>query len=218
MGTPSNLKRIDFRRSLVGFRTRVKAAARGELRKLRAVNSVVTRISLEDLTQSSSLSATVLTLNNAHCVELGWLEEERLRHIVAQAFLAARIGEIDALVLALDQDADYDSANFRWFRSRYERFVYVDRVVVAAQARGRGLARRLYREVFDEAGRAGHDRVFCEVNSHPPNPQSDAFHAALGFTQVGAGSTNGGAKIVRYLVRPVAADGPQVMARSQARD
>lgn len=63
------------------------------------------------------------------------------------------------------------------------------------------LARRLYGEVFNQAARAGHDCVCCEVNCHPPNPQSDAFHAALGFTQIGAGSTHGGAKIVRYLMR-----------------
>jgi uncharacterized protein len=158
-----------------------------------------TRLGLPDLT--GALSATLLALNNAHSVELGPLDEERLRHIVAQAFLAARIGDGDALLLALDDNADYDSPNFLWFRSRFERFVYVDRVVVAAEARGRGLARRLYDEVFERAARAGHGRVCCEVNSHPPNPQSDAFHAALGFAQIGAGSTHGGAKIVRYLVR-----------------
>ena len=157
-----------------------------------------TRIDFADL--RGTLNASLLALNNAHSVELGMLDEGRLRHLVAQAFLAARIGEADALLLALDQNADYDSPNFLWFRSRFERFVYVDRIVVAASARGRGLARRLYSEVFKQAALAGHDRVFCEVNSHPPNPQSDAFHAALGFTQFGAGATHG-AKIVRYLAR-----------------
>jgi predicted GNAT superfamily acetyltransferase len=171
------------------------------------------RISSVDVV--GSLSASLLALNNAHSVELGSLNEERLRHIVAQAFLAARIGRVDALVLALDQDADYDSPNYVWFRSRFERFVYIDRVVVASQARGRGLARRLYNEVFEHAARAGHDRVTCEVNSHPPNPQSDAFHAALGFAQVGAGSTHGGAKFVRYLVRDLASGEPRLVARSQ---
>ena len=158
-----------------------------------------TPIDPADLTRA--LSASLLALNNAHSVELGPLDEDRLRHLIGQAFLAARIGESDALLLAHDQNADYDSPNFLWFRSRFQRFVYVDRIVVAPRARGRGLARRLYSEVFAQAARAGHDRVFCEVNSHPPNPLSDAFHAALGFTQIGAGSTYGGAKRVRYLMR-----------------
>ena len=53
-----------------------------------------------------------------------------------EAFLARRIGHADALLLAFDQDADYDSPNFLWFRSRYSRFVYVDRIVVAPAAGG----------------------------------------------------------------------------------
>ena len=34
-----------------------------------------------------------------------------------------------------------------------------------------------------------------------PNPASDAFHAALGFSEVGGGAIHGGAKTVRYLTR-----------------
>ncbi|MDB5434158.1 MAG: family acetyltransferase, partial [Phenylobacterium sp.] len=99
------------------------------------------------------------------------------------------------------QDADYDSPNFLWFRSRYRRFVYVDRIVVASHARGRGHARRLYVDLFEQALQAGHDRVVCEVNSNPPNPASDAFHADLGFTEVGRGSLDSGRKTVSYLAR-----------------
>ena len=183
---------------------------------MRSTAPTLARIRLADLTGDAPAKEALLALNNAHSVELGPLDETRLRHIVAQAFLAARIGEAEALLLALDQDADYDSPNFLWFRSRFERFVYVDRIVVAASARGRGLARRLYDEVFEQAARAGHDRVFCEVNSHPPNPQSDAFHAALGFTKIGEGSTHGGAKIVRYLVRHLASEDARAVAGGKA--
>ncbi len=149
------------------------------------------------------LGRALLALNNAHAVELSWLEPERLGHLVRQAFLAWRVGEADALLLAFDEGADYDSPNFLWFRARLARFVYVDRVVVAAAVRGQGLARRLYAALFEAAARAGHDRVVCEVNSDPPNPGSDAFHAALGFTEMGAGILHGGRKTVRYLVRPL---------------
>jgi uncharacterized protein len=73
--------------------------------------------------------------------------------------------------------------------------------LVAASARGRGCARRLYHDLFEHAVRAGHDRVFCEVNLSPPNPVSDAFHAALGFFEVGTASVHDGARTVRYLSR-----------------
>ena len=145
--------------------------------------------------------AALLALNNAHAVALSWLEPERLAHLVAQAFLARRVGVADALLLTFAQDADYDSPNFLWFRERYPAFVYVDRVVVAGSARGRGLARALYDDLFAGAKAAGHERIVCEVNSDPPNPASDAFHAALGFVPVGAAQIHGGKKTVTYLER-----------------
>ena len=158
-----------------------------------------------EISSDNSLAEALLALNNAHAQELSWLEPERLRHLVEQAFLARRIGDLDAFLLAFDQDADYDSPNFVWFRSRYPRFVYVDRIVVAASARGRGCARRLYDDLFEHAVRAGHERVVCEVNSSPPNPASDAFHAALRFIEVGAASVYEGSRTVRYLLRPLSA-------------
>jgi uncharacterized protein len=147
--------------------------------------------------------AAVLALNNAHAAELSWLEPERLSFLLGQAFHARRIGELDAFLLAFDQHADYRSPNFLWFRERYDRFVYVDRIVVAEHARGRGHARRLYADLFEHAARAGHDLIACEVNSEPPNPASDAFHAALGFAEVGGAAIHGGAKSVRYFTRPL---------------
>src|SRR5690606_24495863 len=118
-------------------------------------------------------------LNNAHAQELSWLEPERLSHLIAQAFHARRVGNVDAFILAFDQTADYDSPNYLWFRNRFPRFVYVDRIAVAAHARGRGIARSIYEDLFAAAIRAGHGIVACEVNADPPNPASDAFHASL---------------------------------------
>lgn len=150
---------------------------------------------------SGSDGQALLALNNAHALELSWLEPERLAKLVGEALVARRVGVADALLLAFDQDADYDSVNFLWFRDRFDRFVYVDRVVVAGAARGRGLARRLYDDLFAAARAAGHARIVCEVNSDPPNPASDAFHAALGFVPVGTAQIHGGEKTVTYLER-----------------
>ena len=162
-------------------------------------------IAAAEVSRGEPLAKTLLALNNAHAQELSWLEPERLEHMVGQAFLARRIGNLDAYLLAFDQDADYDSPNFLWFRTRYPRFVYVDRIVVVASARGRGCARRLYRDLFEHAESAGHERVVCEVNISPPNPASDAFHAALGFAEVGSASVHEGRKTVRYLLRTLTA-------------
>lgn len=147
----------------------------------------------------------VLALNNEHAQELSWLEPQRLVELLERAFYARRIGAIDAFIIAFDQDADYDSPNFLWFRRHYPRFVYVDRVVVAAAARGRGHARRLYEDLIGYAKQANHTIVTCEVNADPPNPASDAFHASLGFGEVGSAAIHGGHKTVRYYARPIGA-------------
>ncbi|RTM00006.1 MAG: GNAT family N-acetyltransferase [Hyphomicrobiales bacterium] len=149
--------------------------------------------------------AVILALNNEHAAELSWLEPGRLSFLLGEAFYTRRIGALEAFILCFDQDASYDSPNFLWFRQRYPRFVYVDRVVVAAEARGRGHARRLYEDLFGHARRASHTIVTCEVNADPPNPASDAFHAALGFAEVGEALIHGGKKSVRYWAKPIAA-------------
>lgn len=134
-------------------------------------------------------------------MELSPLSLETFARLTDMAFHARQVGEADAFLIALDQDAAYDNPNFRWMRSWFDRFVYVDRVVVATHARGRGLARTLYEDLFAAARAAGHTRIVCEVNSDPPNPASDAFHARLGFAEVGSAVLPGGAKTVRYLSR-----------------
>jgi uncharacterized protein len=156
-------------------------------------------VNAADMVRDAAVKKALLALNNAHAQELSWLEAERLEYLIGEAFLAKRIGRLDAFLLAFDQDARYDSPNFTWFRARYPRFVYVDRIVVAPSARGRGCARRLYADLFEHAVRAGHDRVVCEVNTIPPNAASDAFHAALGFVEVGTASVYDGSRTVRYL-------------------
>ena len=141
----------------------------------------------------------VHALNTVHEVELSPLTEAATARLAGKAF-AARVADPEAAFLfAFDQDADYDSPNFLWFRQTYDRFVYVDRVAVSDLHRRKGLAGALYDALFTAARAAGHDRVVCEVNSAPPNPGSDAFHAARGFRMVGEAHLGDRGKTVRYL-------------------
>lgn len=147
----------------------------------------------------------VLALNNAHAAETSELTLAELKALVGTAFSAAGVeGGAQAFLIACDETAAYDSPNYLWFRDRYPRFVYVDRVIVAPEARGRGLARLLYEDLFEKAGASGRALVACEVNLVPPNPASDAFHAALSFEEAGRAEIHGGAKTVRYLKKTLA--------------
>lgn len=139
-----------------------------------------------------------LALNASLDVELSPLTRQGLADIVGAAFYARLAEPERGLLIAFDQDAHYRSPNFLWFKARFSRFVYVDRVAVAEAARGQGVARRLYDDLFAAARDARHDRIVCEVNVDPPNPASDAFHARFGFSEIGRAELAGG-KMVRYL-------------------
>jgi hypothetical protein len=143
----------------------------------------------------------VLALNHLHEVELSPLSRGGLSELVANAAYCRVVDNRAAYLIAFDQDGDYHSPNFLWFKDRLRRFIYVDRVTVSEQNRGRGLARLLYEDLFQFASRDGHDVIVCEVNSEPPNPASDAFHLTMAFTEMGNARLEDRGKTVRYLRR-----------------
>lgn len=145
---------------------------------------------MPDLTIRPLLDAereAFLALNNAAVPHVNALDTEALDALLNQAALALAALADDRLaggLLALGPGADYASANYRWFSERFEDFLYVDRVVVADDRRGEGIGARLYRALSDRAP-AGCPRILCEVNEHPPNPASMAFHEGRGFKPLG---------------------------------
>lgn len=150
--------------------------------------------------QHGNVGAALLALNNQHEKETSFLTPADWAHLVSEAYDATCIGS-QGFLITFDQNADYDSPNFLWFQQKYQRFVYVDRIVVSANARGQGLARRLYENLFEVARGDEIERIVCEVNIDPPNPGSDAFHAQLGFSEVGQAVLKNRAKTVRYMCR-----------------
>ncbi|MEM9034218.1 MAG: GNAT family N-acetyltransferase [Actinomycetota bacterium] len=150
--------------------------------------------------------SAVLELNQANLPALGSLDLPALEHLVGQSIhtvVGDDDGEIVAALIGLDGPGrDYASLNYAWFSKRFERFLYVDRVVVASTHHGLGLGRRLYEGFIAEAG-GGHDVLVAEVNVRPRNDGSLAFHDRMGFEAVGEQDTEGGAKRVRMLAKPL---------------
>lgn len=149
----------------------------------------------------------ILALNQAFVSVLSPLDEARLARLHAQAALHRVIGDagrIDAFVLLLREGADYDSPNYRWFAQRYARFLYVDRIVVAADNHARGAGSMLYRDVMALARRDAVPIITCEFDIEPPNPASARFHASQGFREVGRQQLHGGRKTVSLQALEVA--------------
>lgn len=157
----------------------------------------------------------VLGLNEHWVPHVGSLTSERLDRIVSESTFAVaaaatgEVGPIDGFVIVLGPGADYDSPNYRYFEERLAAgkapgpFRYVDRIAVAPEAQGTGIGRMLYEATFDHARRDGASEVTCEVNLDPPNPDSQAFHARLGFVEVGRQWTYGETVEVQMLARVV---------------
>jgi uncharacterized protein len=151
---------------------------------------------------SAAKIARLLDLNNGHAQETSWLSESQFRHLLREACYARVVAASEAMILAFDPQAEYDSPNFKWFRERFSNFVYIDRVHVDERSRRRGLATALYQDLFRWAESSHYDFIACEVNQIPPNPASDSFHERMDFAQVGEGEPYAG-KRVRYLLRPI---------------
>lgn len=130
----------------------------------------------------------VRRLNAANVPAVGPLDEDRLALFTteAEAFWVAADdgGGVVALFVGLLAGHDYASPNYRWFGQRRRHFAYVDRVAIAPQARGTGLADDLYDQWEAVAIAAGAPVVCAEVNIRPPNPRSMSFHQRRGFVPV----------------------------------
>jgi uncharacterized protein len=165
---------------------------------------VPSRLTVRELTRADW--PRLLELNLASVRELSELDEPRLQWILSLAHRALAVEaerELVAFALAIAPGTGYDSANYRWFGARFERYLYLDRVVVAARLRRQGIATLLYDALEAAAARFG--RMVCEVNVSPPNPASVAFHSARGYVEIGRLSHDG--KVVALLSRELTSAG-----------
>lgn len=170
------------------------------------------------LEQSGTIDA-VLALNQHWVPHVGSLSRNQLvellgwadRALVVTGDPAGTDGSVpvDGFVILVAPGREYASPNYRYFQQRLESgatpgpFLYVDRIAVAPGRQGSGIGRALYDAAFRRARELGAAEVVCEVNLDPPNPASQAFHARLGFVEVGRQRTDGDTVEVQLLARAV---------------
>jgi len=127
----------------------------------------------------------------------------RLHRMAAYHKVVDHDGTVAAFLLAFREGTDYDSPNYAWFAERYPEFLYIDRIVAASAARGRGVAAMLYEDIIAFAARSGALPLTCEFDLDPPNPASMRFHERMGFHEVGTQWLHGGTKQVSMQARRV---------------
>jgi uncharacterized protein len=147
--------------------------------------------------------AAILALNFESEALLSPLDTGRLVDLAAQAAYHRVLCEGDKVVgflLALREGTDYQSLNYQWFAQRYDAFVYIDRIAVAASHQGRKLGQRLYEDLFAFARAQSVGIVTCEFYVEPLNAASQRFHSGFGFREVGTQWVAEGTKKVSLQV------------------
>lgn len=158
-------------------------------------------VTVRDATAADA--AAVLALNNANTPHVNALTTEEFAWLHSQAAYY-RVAEdaqgVVGFVLCLAAGLEYWSENYKWFAARYSEFLYLDRVIVAERARRLGVGRALYADLHRVA-RGRWPRVTLEVNLRPANPNSVAFHEALGYEAVGVREYDNGEHAVQMYCR-----------------
>lgn len=132
--------------------------------------------------------AAILAINDQSVPGVSALDAAKLEMLAAACDpLLVAVGDdgVAGYLIAFPPDAQYQGACFRWFRENRPGSLYIDQVAIGASARRRGAGAALYHAAEQAALERDLDRLTCEVNLDPPNPESMAFHAARGFQQVG---------------------------------
>ncbi|KFN48349.1 GNAT family N-acetyltransferase [Arenimonas metalli] len=130
---------------------------------------------------------SVLALNNAAGPSILPMDAAKVRFFWEHAEyfrVAEQDGLITGFLVALSQDAPHDSPNFRWFKDRHPRFLYVDRIVIARPRRGGGRGRMFYADVQSFA-EVRWPQLCCEVFLQSGNDPALLFHGSFGFREVG---------------------------------
>lgn len=160
-------------------------------------------ISVRDINTQDIEAIGVINAQSAPGVFLLSVDDlERLIRAATVAWVAVTDAASAGYLIGFASAARYDSEEFRWFKEQQQDFFYVDQLAVAAPFRGRGVGSLLYAELDRRAARQGWRSLNCEVNLHPPNPRSMAFHLRRGFTEVGRMTTTDGRRVA--LLRKVA--------------
>ena len=124
-----------------------------------------------------------------------------LRDSIYFKVVTNRSQKICGFLLVLPSGLEYDSLNYRWFSSRYEKFAYIDRIAISKNWRNKGMGKSLYTDL--ENTLKDYNLIACEFNVIPLNLVSKQFHESLDYENVGFQLTENGTKKVSLMTKKI---------------
>ena len=127
--------------------------------------------------------------------------ETFLRDSIYFKVVTNRSQKICGFLLVLPSGLEYDSLNYKWFSSRYEKFAYIDRIAISKNWRNKGMGKSLYTDL--ENTLKDYNLIACEFNVIPLNLVSKQFHESLDYENVGFQLTENGTKKVSLMTKKI---------------
>jgi len=124
-----------------------------------------------------------------------------LRDSIYFKVVTNRSRKICGFLLVLPSGLEYDSLNYKWFSSRYEKFAYIDRIAISKNWRNKGMGKSLYTDL--ENTLKDYNLIACEFNVIPLNLVSKQFHESLDYENVGFQLTENGTKKVSLMTKKI---------------
>ena len=144
----------------------------------------------------------ILSLNQSSVPAVSSANVETMTHFldISTYFKLLKVNKDPVgFLIGISPDKNYDSENYQWFNSRYDSFIYVDRIAFKNQFQNKGYGTIFY----DDLKRSFENKVHiiaCEVNIKPYNMQSINFHKKYGFTEIAREYIEDNKKKVSYMI------------------
>ena len=151
-------------------------------------------IQIHDLkTADKGILKEIFKINEGYNPFLGPLESldnliELIKRSNYSVFLTNK-EQICAFLVSFRENSSYQSKNYEFFKNRFERFFYIDRIGVVESFKNQGLGTFIYNKI-DAICIKDKLPICAEVNIVPINEESIKFHEKMGFKKVSEAYSN----------------------------
>ena len=135
----------------------------------------------------------IYKINQANVPEVGSIanisEFQKLLFMGSFNLIAKIDDEVIGYIVCFRENSPYQSKNYKFFKKRFKRFFYIDRIGVVEGSKNQGLGTFIYNKI-DAICIKDKLPICAEVNIVPINEESIKFHEKMGFKKVSEAYSN----------------------------